>query len=309
MPPELPDVVALAVPFFILSMALEILVGVRTGRARYDTRDTAASLAMGAGNLAIGIGFGFISYGVLVALYPYRLMDWGWSWPWFALAFVIDDLRYYIFHRMAHRMRWWWWGHVTHHSSQHYNLSTALRQEWNGPFNGSFLLRAPLVLLFGMHPTMLVFLGGINLVYQYWIHTETIRRLPAPIEFIFNTPSHHRVHHGANPRYLDANYGGTFIIWDRLLGTFVAEQDSEPVRYGLVKNIATYNPLRIAFHELIALTQDALQPGLSLGQRLGYVFGPPGWSHDGSRQTTEQIQAAWRAREGLAPPPERERVE
>jgi len=292
-PPELPDVVMLAVPFFVATMLLELLAARLTGRASYDTRDTAASLAMGVGNLAIGLVFGFVTFAVLMALYEWRLMTWGWSVPAFVAAYFLDDLRYYFYHRIAHTMRWWWWGHVTHHSSQHYNLSTALRQEWTGPWNFDFLMRVPLVVVFGIHPVMLAFLGGINLVYQYWIHTEVIRRFPAPIEWFFNTPSHHRVHHGANPRYLDANYAGTFIIWDRLFGTFVPERDDEPVRYGLVKNLGTHNPLRIGFHELMALARDATMPGLSIVERLRYVFDRPGYSHDGSRQTAPMIKAAY----------------
>ena len=295
-PPDLPDMVKLAVPLFIVTMLLELAWGRWSGQARYDTRDTAASLAMGTGNLAIGIGFGFISFGVLLFLYEYRLMTWGFSIPAFILGYFIDDLRYYLYHRIAHESRWWWWGHVTHHSSQHYNLSTALRQDWAGPFNLSFLMRAPLVVLLGMHPVMLAFLGGINLVYQYWVHTETIRRFPAPIEWFFNTPSHHRVHHGSNPRYLDANYAGTFIIWDRLFGTFVPELDEEPVRYGLVKNLGTHNPVRIAYHELASIVKDASQPGLSPVERLRYVFDRPGYSHDGSRRTAPMIKADFVAR-------------
>mgnify|MGYP003885821643 FL=1 len=292
-PPDLPDVVMIAVPFFVATMLLELTYARLTAKVRYDPRDTAASLSMGVGNLAIGIGFGFLGFAALMAMYPYRLMDWGWSLPAFVVGYVLDDLRYYWYHRIAHTMRWWWWGHVTHHSSQHYNLSTALRQEWSGPFNADFLMRAPLVLLLGMHPLMLAFLGGINLVYQYWVHTEAIRRFPAPVEWLFNTPSHHRVHHGSNPRYLDANYAGTFILWDRLFGTFVPELDHEPVRYGLVKNLGTHNPLRIGTHELVALLRDATQPGLHLSERLGYVFGRPGYSHDGSRQTAAMIKAAF----------------
>ncbi|MCB9671439.1 MAG: sterol desaturase family protein [Alphaproteobacteria bacterium] len=270
-------------------MVLELLVG----RAHYTTRDTAASLAMGVGNLVIGIAFGAIGYGVLLAAWSWRLVDWGTGVGWIALAFVLDDLRYYVYHRLAHTSRWLWWGHVTHHSSACYNLSTALRQEWTGPFNGAFLLRLPLVVLLGIHPLMLAFVGGLNLVYQFWIHTETIGRMPTWFEAVFNTPSHHRVHHGSNPRYLDANYAGVLIVWDRMFGTFVPELAEEPVRYGLVKNVATHSPLRLAFHELVALARDASAPGLTPLERIRYVFDRPGWSHDGSRRTAAAIKAGW----------------
>ena len=307
MPPDFPNVVSLAVPLFMVTMAIEWTYGAVTGRVRFNTRDTAASLSMGVGNLVIDAMFGVLAFGVLMALYEWRWMTWGVT-PWaVAGAFVLDDLRYYVHHRLSHECRWLWWAHVTHHSSQHYNLSTALRQEWAGPFNLAFLLYTPLVVCLGIHPLTLAFVGGLNLVYQYWIHTEAIRRFPAPIEWVMNTPSHHRVHHGRNPRYLDANYAGVFIVWDRLFGTFVPEEDEEPVRYGLVKNIGTYHPFRIGFHELIAIVVDACQPGITWGQRLRYVFGRPGYSHDGSRKTAPMIQAEWRAQQVHPPhaPPER----
>ena len=212
-----------------------------------------------------------------------------------ALCFVVDDLRYYWYHRIAHRCRWVWAEHVIHHSSQHYNLSTALRQSWTGTFTGMFLLRIPLALL-GFHPVLLLFVGGLNLVYQFWIHTETIGRMWRPIEFIFNTPSHHRVHHATNPRYLDSNYAGTLIIWDRMFGSFVPEQDEDMPRYGIVKNIGTFNPLRVAFHEWIDMFGDAARPGLTFRQRMAYLFAPPGWSHDGSRKGSGELKADYVAR-------------
>jgi sterol desaturase/sphingolipid hydroxylase (fatty acid hydroxylase superfamily) len=289
--PDLPDLLPLAVPVFVALLVLEVVLGHLTRRAHYETRDAAASLGMGAGNLAIGLVFGFISYGVLFWFWQFRVFDLGFSMWAIAVAFVLNDFRYYWYHRLAHESRIWWaFGHITHHSSQHYNLSTALRQEWSGPFNGSFLLRVPLVLI-GVHPALLALTGSMNLIYQFWIHTETVRRLPWWFELVMNTPSHHRVHHGRNARYLDANYAGTFIIWDRLFGTFVPELDEEPVQYGLVKDLGTFNPLRIAYHEAWQMVKDATRPGLTVGQRLGYVFGPPGWSHDGSRRTARMLKA------------------
>ena len=153
-----------------------------------------------------------------------------------------------------------------------------------------FVLQAPLVLL-GFHPAVIVFVFGFNLVWQFWIHTETIGKLPRWFEFVFNTPSHHRVHHATNPRYLDANYAGALIIWDRMFGTFVEELEEDRPRYGIVKNIGTFNPVKVAFHEYVGIARDVFSPGLTLRQRLGYLFMPPGWSHDGSRQTSESLKA------------------
>lgn len=285
------DVTKLAVPFYIVAILIE-LVAIRYLRRKgdFETKDTATSLLMGVGSVVAALLLGFVSLTALLWIWQFRFYDLGLSWWVLLLAFLLDDLRYYWVHRIEHRMRWGWASHVNHHSSQHYNLSTALRQSWTGEFTGMFILSIPLVLL-GFHPAALAFVFGFNLVYQFWIHTETIGKLWRPIELVFNTPSHHRVHHGTNPRYLDANYAGVLIIWDRMFGTFVAELEEDAPRYGIVHNVATFNPLRVAFHEWVGMFKDAFLPGLTLRQRLLYLFAPPGWSHDGSRKTSEHLKA------------------
>lgn len=289
--PIFPAVTQLAIPLFILAIILEIIF-VRFFRAvgEFEARDVLTSLLMGTGNVVAGILFGFISFGALMWVWQFRFFDFGFHWWVGLIAFVLDDLRYYFYHRIAHRVRWVWAEHINHHSSQHYNLSTALRQSWTGHFTGMFVLQIPMVLL-GFHPAFIAFVYGFNLVYQFWIHTETIRKLPAPIEYIFNTPSHHRVHHATNPRYLDSNYAGTLIIWDRMFGTFVEELEEDQPRYGIVKNIGTFNPVKVAFHEWIAMWKDALMPGIGFGDRLRYLLMPPGWSHDGSRKDSAALKA------------------
>ena len=291
-----PDVVQLAVPFFIIALVVEI-VAIRFFRAggAYETRDTLTSLLMGAGNVTVGLLLGFVAYGFFAWAWEFRVFDLGTSWPIILLCFVLDDLRYYWFHRIAHRCRWVWASHVNHHSSQHYNLSTALRQTWTYEITFMMVLQLPLVLV-GFRPELVVFCGGLNLIYQFWIHTEAIDRMPRWFEAVMNTPSHHRVHHGRNARYLDANYAGTLIVWDKLFGTFVPEQEAEKVEYGLVHNIGTFNPLRVAFHEWVSILRDVLRPGLTVRERLMYMVAPPGWSHDGSRQGTEEVKRAYVAR-------------
>jgi len=297
--PDFPDVTKLAIPFFIAAILAEIVwVRFLGGKGEFETKDTLTSLAMGVGNVAMGLFFGFISYGILSWFWQFRIADLGWSWWVGVLAFLIDDLRYYWYHRIAHRMRWFWAEHVNHHSSQHYNLSTALRQSWTGNFTGAVLLQVPLVLL-GFHPAFLAFVYGFNLVYQFWIHTETIGKMPRWFEAVMNTPSHHRVHHAVNARYLDANYAGTLIVWDRLFGTFVPEEEEDRPRYGIVHNLASFNPLRVAFHEWVAMLRDAFRPGLSPRQRMGYLFMPPGWSHDGSRKGSDDLKADYVRRNPL----------
>jgi sterol desaturase/sphingolipid hydroxylase (fatty acid hydroxylase superfamily) len=292
-----PMILAWAAPFFVVTVALEWWLVAR-GKlgGRYEWRDAVTSMTMGLGNLVTDLLFGFISLGILVFFWQFRLIDLGVSLPIVFLALVAQDFVYYWKHRASHRIRWFWSAHVVHHSSQHYNLSTALRQPWTSNFTGYVLLSSPLVLI-GFHPLLIGFVGAINLLYQYWIHTEAIKKFPRWFEFIFNTPSHHRVHHSTHPTHLDMNYAGIFIVWDRMFGSFVEERDDEVMTYGLVKNIETYNPVRVALAEWVAIFRDAFGPGLTLRQRFGYVIAPPGYSHDGSRQGSEEILAEWKARE------------
>ncbi len=239
--------------------------------------------------------------GIAKALQPYRFVDLGWSGLAIAACFVLDDFIYYWWHRASHRVRWLWADHVNHHSSQHYNLSTALRQSWSGNFTPGLFFRAPLVLL-GFPIPIIVFVHGLNLVYQFWIYTEAIGKLPRAIEAVMNTPSHHRVHHATNPDYLDSNYAGVFIIWDRMFGTFVPERAEDPVRYGIVHNIATFNVLKIAAHEWIGMFAD-LARAKSLRDAFCYVFAPPGWSPDGSRDTSDSIKTLWNSRSAQSQSP------
>lgn len=191
-----------------------------------------------------------------------------WSWP---ILFFADDLAYYWFHRCHHEVRVLWASHVVHHSSRHYNLSTALRQTWTPMTALPFWL--PLAFA-GFEPWMILLAQSWSLLYQFWLHTERVRRMPRWFEAVFNAPTHHRVHHGSNEQYLDRNHGGILIVWDRLFRSF--EPERERVRYGLTKNITTHNPVRVAFHEYAAIWRD-VRSARSFGERLGYVFRGPGW--------------------------------
>ena len=288
---ELPNPVDYAIPGFVLLILAEMLVWRARDRRRYEPRDTLTSLALGLGSTVAGLLSGGLVFGMAMWVHQYRLFDIGYAWYWFVVAFVLDDLAYYVFHRSAHRVRWFWASHVIHHSSQHYNLSTALRQTWTGFFSAGFIFRLPLFLI-GFPPAMVFFVAGLNLVYQFWIHTEAVGRMPAWFEGVMNTPSHHRVHHATNPRYLDKNYAGVFIVWDRLFGTFEPERDDEAIRYGIVKQLGSFNLLWAAFHEWVGIARDMwAAPGVR--NKLGYLLMPPGWSHDGSRETSEMIKQRW----------------
>ena len=293
--PALPSPVDIAIPAFVLLVLAEMLVARVKDRTRYCPRDTLTSLALGLGSTIAGVLSGGAIFALATWVAGYRLLPIGWAWYWFVVCFVLDDLAYYAFHRSAHRVRWFWASHVVHHSSQHYNLSTALRQTWTGFFSLAFLFRLPLFVI-GFPPAMVFFVAGLNLVYQFWIHTEAVRRLPRPIEAVMNTPSHHRVHHASNARYLDRNYAGVFIVWDRLFGTFEGERDDDRPRYGLVHDLGSFHLLWAAVHEWVGIVHDVwAAPGWRA--KLGYMWMPPGWSHDASRDTSETIRARWEERE------------
>jgi sterol desaturase/sphingolipid hydroxylase (fatty acid hydroxylase superfamily) len=249
------EVLYYAVPFFVLLLLVEALTyrHLRSdGLVGYERRDTRTSLAMGTGNVVVNVVWKLAVVAIYAGLYeltPLRLDAGDW-WVW-VLLFFLDDLAYYWFHRVSHESRVFWASHVVHHSSQHYNLSTALRQTWVPMTYLPFWLPLPLL---GFEPWMVLLAQSWSLIYQFGLHTERIGKLRRPLEAVLNTPSHHRVHHGANEQYLDRNYGGILVIWDRLFGTF--EPEGERVRYGLTANLSTFNPVRVAFHEYSALGRD-----------------------------------------------------
>ncbi|WP_020604500.1 sterol desaturase family protein [Spirosoma spitsbergense] len=281
------DLIQYAIPGFIILLVAEVIVTARQQKDYYDAKDTAGSLAMGIGNVIVGFVGKAIVFGAYTLVYQFRFftVDMTQWWAWIILFFV-DDFSYYWFHRISHSSRYFWASHVVHHSSMKYNLGTALRQTWTGNLSGAFIFWIWLPLV-GFSPVAIMTMQAISLLYQFWIHTEHINRFPAPIEFIFNTPSHHRVHHGSDLAYLDKNHAGVLIIWDRMFGTF--EPERHRPTYGLTTNINSHNPVRIAFHEWVAIGQDMRRAG-SWRVALGYLFGPPGWSHDGSRKTTKQLR-------------------
>jgi sterol desaturase/sphingolipid hydroxylase (fatty acid hydroxylase superfamily) len=270
-----------AIPWFIGMLFLELAVtraGVMQERRMrgevlgYDRLDTRTSLLMGTGSMVVNGIWRIVEIAGLSAVAALSPLDLGHGWVAWVVAMVGIDFMYYWDHRAGHEVRLLWAAHVVHHSSQRYNLSTALRQTWTGEY--TFLFFIPVVAV-GVPVEIALAAWSLNLLYQFWIHTEAIGKLWRWFEFVFNTPSHHRVHHGAQSQYLDRNYGGVLIVWDRLFKSF--EPEGERVRYGLTKNITTYNPLTVATHELFAIARD-VRSSRSWGARLGFVFRGPGWS-------------------------------
>ncbi|MEM7277638.1 MAG: sterol desaturase family protein [Pseudomonadota bacterium] len=279
-----------AIPVFFLAIFGEILaVRYLNTRGSLHAKDDAVSIFMGLFSVVANGAFAFLTLGMLLWFEQFQFYDLGLSWWTFALCFILDDLRYYLHHRIAHRCRWPWAMHLIHHSSQRFSMAVALRQGWTKHFTGTTVLKIPLVLI-GFDPLLVIFCGALNAIYQFFLHTEGVHKLPRWYEAVFNTPSHHRVHHGKDPQYLDSNYAGTLIVWDKLFGTFVAEHETEYPNYGLVSDFDTFNPSKIFIHEYKNMAKDVLVRGLSFKSRLLYLLAPPGWSHDGSRKMTEDIQ-------------------
>jgi sterol desaturase/sphingolipid hydroxylase (fatty acid hydroxylase superfamily) len=294
---ELPQILAMprvheiAAPLYLAFLALEyVLVSRGRAKGRFERADVHTSLTMGVGSIVSALVFGGLGLTLVLSVYENRLATIGFEWWAFLICFVLDDLRFYWGHRIQHRSRWFWAAHVVHHSSRHYNFSTALRQPWTGALTGLIVLAVPLAWR-GFHPAWIGFCASLNLFYQFFLHTETVGKLPWWIEAVFNTPSHHRVHHARNARYLDANYAGTLIVWDRLFGTFVPELERDAPEFGLVKNIDTFNPIAVALGEYGAIARDVFQRRAGLADRVRYVFAPPGWCHDDSRMSSRQIKA------------------
>ncbi|XCI62638.1 C-5 sterol desaturase [Mycolicibacterium parafortuitum] len=283
LPPQMREPVLFAIPFFLLLLTIEWAAARKLehaiqddgtpGAGAYHTRDAWASLSMGLVStvtMSVWKFFALLGYAAIYAyLAPWQLSPSKW-YTW-VIAIVGVDLLFYWYHRMAHRVRLVWATHQAHHSSRYFNFATALRQKWNN--SGEILMWIPLPLL-GVPPWMVFVAFSFSLIYQFWIHTEHITKLWRPIEFVFNTPSHHRVHHGMDQLYLDKNYGGILIIWDRLFGTFQPEVFRP--HYGLTKPVDTFNPWKLETHEYVAIGRD-VRAARGLRAKLGYIFGPPGW--------------------------------
>lgn len=285
----------IALPIFILVVIAEMYYDKYKSLELYKTKDTLASLSM----LVITAIVEFIPKVLAFAVF-YYIHEWSplqhivqrqW-WAWIIL-FFLDDLAYYWFHRMNHEVRLFWAGHVSHHSSRFMNFGTALRQGAGERIHKYvFWIWIPLL---GFDPLMIFTMQSLNLIYQFWVHTELVGKLHPIIEFVFNTPSHHRVHHASNYRYLDRNHAGVLIIWDRLFGTFSEERENEKPDYGLTVNINTFHPVEIATHEYKAIWRDVAR-ARKWTDKWSYIFKAPGWSHDGPdrravvlRQRTDSV--------------------
>jgi sterol desaturase/sphingolipid hydroxylase (fatty acid hydroxylase superfamily) len=266
-------------PIFLLAFAIEwqIMKG-RGRREQFYWKDIAANLSLGGAYQVFEIAAHALFTGAAVAwFWQHRLFDIPVN-AWTLVPMMLGvEFCYYWFHRSSHRVRWFWSAHVVHHSGERMNMTTAMRQSLLYSITGWWLFFMPLVLL-GVSPAVVFFLYAADLSYQYFVHTESVKKLHPWIEYFFVTPSHHRVHHGRNKQYIDKNFGGVLIIFDRLFGTF--EDEVEKVDYGIpTRQPTSYNFITLNFHEFVDMWKDVMKPGPLL-QRLKHIWAPPEWARE-----------------------------
>ena len=267
-----PEVYAIGLPIIYGMIALEALFSSISNKSFYRLNDTLCTAGLLVGNILIGFAAKGISFSIHIFLYQFRLIDLASLipvWAMWVLAFILIDFVFYIYHRLSHRVRFLWAIHMSHHSSEEMNFAVSLRQAWFAPLSKiPFFLVLPIL---GLDPTIVVIAGVISTLWGVVGHTQIVDKL-GPLEIVFNTPSHHRVHHGANKEYIDKNYGNLFIIWDKMFGTF--EPENATVKYGLVNNVNTFNPVKITFMGWSAIFKD-IRKARTIREALSLIFGPP----------------------------------
>jgi sterol desaturase/sphingolipid hydroxylase (fatty acid hydroxylase superfamily) len=279
-----------ALMFYVICIGIEITLSQIRSAGFYRIKDTLCSLTMGGFYTANKLLMKGTTLALLLLAQQFAIYDFGLSWVTFIAAFIVVDFFFYWLHRFIHEIRFGWAAHVNHHSSQEFNLGgTAMRQSFAEPFMEA-IFYSPIVLM-GFDPFMVLAALELNLIYMFILHTRFVGKLPAPIEWLMSTPSHHRVHHARNVQYLDKNYGGTFIIWDRIFGTF--EIEDEAPEFGIPEQLQTHNPVKATFHGWLALISD-VRGASGLGNKLLYCVMPPGWAPDGNGLTTRQKQDTYR---------------
>jgi sterol desaturase/sphingolipid hydroxylase (fatty acid hydroxylase superfamily) len=282
----------IATPIYIIVIGLEVLLSHLQAKKYYSVKETLMNVCLTLANAGIDFLFRWIYAGIILTwFYSLHILDFSPHplvyWP---LLFVLEDFVFYIEHRVDHYCRLFWAVHVTHHSSEEFNLTTGFRSSVLQPLY-RFIYFIPLALL-GFSPADILFMYSLTQIYGILVHTQAIKQMPRWFEVLFVSPSHHRVHHASNAIYIDKNMGMCLIIWDKLFGTFQEEVPEHPVKYGLSKPVVKpRHPLKVIFHEWQLIGRD-MQRKVSLGIKVKYLLMPPGWSHDGSSKTGRQLREA-----------------
>lgn len=278
--------IAITTPIYAIVIGAEILFSYIHNKQYYKTKDTLANIYLSALNMGLDILVRGVCLLILNYFYQFKVFEISNVYAYWGLLFIAQDFMYYWLHRVDHYCRLFWAVHITHHSSEEFNLTVGFRSSVFQPLY-RFVYFIPLSLI-GFQSMDIMFMYAATQIYGVLIHTKTIDKLGFLEQFMC-TPAHHRVHHASNVAYLDKNMGMVLIIWDKLFGTFAQENDNEKIKYGLTENIKTHHPLKMIFHEWVNIAKDLRKPA-SVKAKLMYVFGPPGWSHDGSKKTSAQLR-------------------
>lgn len=279
-------------PYYFIIIGIEIFLSNYRHKKLYTLKNTVTNIYLMLLNGGLDLLFRSIYVGfIFTFLYNHRLIDsWQNAFAYWAILLIAEDFLYYWLHRFDHEIRFFWATHVTHHSSKKMNFTVGFRSSVFQPLY-RFIYFSPLPLL-GFKPLDILFVYAATQIWGIFVHTELIKKM-GWLEYILVTPSHHRVHHASNPKYLDKNMGMFLIVWDKLFGTFqkeLNEKEYQPINYGLTKNLENPNPVTVVLHEWAQIFKDITQPNISLKARWLYLFGPPGYSHNGSRQTSKQMR-------------------
>lgn len=283
-------VVAISTPIYALLITLEVVLSFYAHKKYYTLKETLINFWLNIANTILGLSVKAMVLVVLGFFFSHALIEWSYTawWYWVSLFFLLD-MCFYLEHRSEHYSRVLWAVHVTHHSSQEFNLTTGFRSSVFRPFV-SFWFFIPLALL-GFRPLDILLMDAICQIYGIIVHTRFVKKMPSWFEWVFVSPSHHRVHHASNVIYLDKNMGMVLIIWDRLFGTYQEELQEEEVVYGLTKNPEQpHHPIQIIFHEWVNICKDISKQGISFSERIKYLVNPPGWSHDKSTLTAKELR-------------------
>jgi sterol desaturase/sphingolipid hydroxylase (fatty acid hydroxylase superfamily) len=281
------NIILHAIPAFVLLIIIEAIYLVKEHRFTNTKKDILANAGLGLGFVILSPVTKGINLIVYTLAYEHRIFDLPHNlWLAWILCFIADDFTFYWCHRMSHEVRFLWASHQVHHSGEFFSLSAAFRQSWTSNLTGGFLFWVWMPFV-GFTPAIIMFMKSLTAIYQFWLHTETINKLPRWLEAIFNTPSHHRVHHGSDVEYLDKNHGGITIVWDKIFGTY--REEIHTPKYGLSKNIGSYNPIVIFLFEWKNIFKD-LRRSKNGREFINYLFNAPGWSSDGKSKTTKQLQ-------------------
>jgi sterol desaturase/sphingolipid hydroxylase (fatty acid hydroxylase superfamily) len=282
------NIILQAIPAMLLLIIIEAIYLIKDHRFSNTKKDLLANAGLGFGFVILSPVTKSINLVVYALMYEHRIFDITHHiWLAWFLCFLADDFSFYWSHRMSHEVRFLWASHQVHHSGEVLSLSGAFRQSWTSNISGTFLFWMWMPLL-GFTPAMIMFMKSLTAIYQFWLHTEAIGKLPGWFEGVFNTPSHHRVHHGSDVEYLDKNHGGITIIWDKIFGTF--QEETHRPTYGLTKNIGSYNPFVIFLFEWKNMFKD-LRRAKTPREFFNYIFNAPGWNSDGKGQTAKQLQS------------------